>query len=552
MASRDTSPTRNLRRSRRAVLRWGLPAAALMLTASLAGCGGDDDGDDAADTNGAPTTEAPSGERCTETVAGTELTYGVYAPAAAIDPTLASGALVGGSELLAVYDALMIYDYENDAWEPHLAESLEPNDDFTEWTLTLQEGIEYSDGTPLDAQLVADNLDRFFGDGVRNTSAGFMTPITEKTVVDEQTLQLTLDRPWAEFPFVFADEPGMIVNLNAIGDDVDAFAQQPPDAAGLGPYVVERNVPGEELVMVARDDYWGGEPVCIERLRFVFTPGTTYDAFRAGDLQAAFLRDPSDIDAVRQEGDSNFFVLQDSGETLMINHAEDRPGADERVREAIMLAIDPEVINDRAFEGLLDVRKALVSESSRFNSDAIEEYPTDPTRAQELLDEAKAEGYDGNIELLCTTSPAQRPDTALAVASQLEAIGFTVEQTTIDQGDQIAQVVGGDFDVACWGFNAGPDTGVTTWNRTLASDSTTNRMSYGNPDMDAALLDLFAAGDSDELTTAMAEVNELFNRDAGTLAYGHIEEGLVWADDVEGIVPTGATMFMFHDAYFAE
>jgi peptide/nickel transport system substrate-binding protein len=546
MTQRDTATARcsPLGRRHRAH-RWGLPAVVLLLAAGLTACGSDDDGGAAGPGDG------DVGERCTETVAGSEITYGVYAPTDAIEPTQTSGALVGGTELLAVYDALMIYDYENDTWEPHLAESLEPNDDFTTWTLTLREGITFSDGAPLTAELVSENLDRFFDEGVTNTSAGFMTPITEQNVIDELTLELVLDRSWPEFPFVLADEPGMIVNTDAIGDDLESFAAEPPDEAGVGPYVVERNAPGEEVVMVARDDYWG-DPVCIERLRFVFRPGTTYDAFRAGDLDIAFLRDPTDIDAARQESDDNFFVLQDSGETLMINHAEGRPGEDLRVREAIMLAIDENVINDRAFQGLLDVRKALVSSESRFDSDAIEEYPTDPERAQELLDEAVADGYDGSIELLCTTSPAQRPDTALAVSSQLEAIGFNVDVVTLDQSDQIGQVVQSDFDVACWGFNSGPDTGITTFNRTLASDSATNRMLYADDDMDEALLDLFAAASDDELTDAMGDVNDIFHRDAGTLAYGHIEEGVVWAPNVQGIVPTGATMFMFHDAYLAD
>lgn len=529
---------------------WVL-AVGVLAVGGLAACGDDDD--DAAGGNGG---DGGGGDEdaasCESTVEGTELTYGVYAPAHAMDPTQASGALVGGTELLAVYDALMIYDYEDDSWEPHLAESLEPNDDFTTWTLTLRDDVEFSDGTPLTAEIVSENIDRFFADEVAtNTSPGFLTPIVERNVIDETTLELQLDRSWAEFPFVFADEPGMIVNPNAVGDDVEAFAADPPESAGLGPYVVERNAPGEELVMVAKDDYWGG-PVCIERLRFVFRPGTTYDAFRAGDLDAAFLRDPGDIDAARQSDEESFFVGQNSGEALMINHAEGRPGEDLRVREAIMLAVDPEVINERAFEGLLTTSKSIVGPDSRFYSDSIEPYPTDPDEAANRLDEAMADGYDGQIELLCTNSPAQRPDTALAVSSQLEAAGFDVEVTSIAQGDQIGQVAQGDFDLACWGVNAGPDTAITSFNRFLASDSATNRMAYANDDMDAALLDLFAAAGEEELQEAMAEVNEIFHRDAATLSYGHIEEGLVWDSAVEGIVPTGATMFMFHDAYFAE
>lgn len=519
-----------------AVRRSRLVALAATFAVVVGACG--DDGDDG----------GSAAEGCTETVAGTELAYGVYAPADQIDPTLASGALVGGTELAAVYDTLLTYDYENGEWEPHLAESLTPNEDYTEWTLKLQEGVTYSDGTPLSAELVDENLDRFFEETATNTSAGFMTPLVERTVVDEHTLELVLDRSWPEFPFILADEPGMVVNTSAIGDDAEAFASQPPDAAGLGPYVVERNAPGEELVMVARDDYWGG-PVCIERLRFVFTPGTTYDSFLAEDLDVAFLRDPGDIELARDSGEDHFFALQDAGEVLIINHAEGRPGEDPRVREAIMLAVDESVINDRAFEGRLDASKTLMSEDSRFYSDAIEPYPTDPEQAEDLLQEAMDDGYDGSLELLCTTSPSQRPEVALAVEGQLEAVGFDVEVENLEQADQIGQVVQEDFDLACWGLNSGPDTGITTFNRFLASDSASNRMAYADDDMDGALIELFAADTDEALQEAMAEVQDIFNRDAATLPFGHLEEGAVWSSEVQGIVPTGATIFLFHDAY---
>ena len=177
---------------------------------------------------------------------GTQIDYGTFAPNRAFDPTRSSGALVGGTEIAAVYDVLFIFDPETAEIVPHLAESLEPNEDFTQWTLTLRKGITYSDGTPLTAQLVSDNINRYCKKGVTNTSGGFLQFITDRTVVDDLTLEMTLSTPITEMGLIFADEPGMIVNTNAIGDDIDAFGVQPPDAAGLGPYVVERNIPGEE------------------------------------------------------------------------------------------------------------------------------------------------------------------------------------------------------------------------------------------------------------------------------------------------------------------
>lgn len=512
------------------------------------GDGSDDGTDDTSDEttdDGSDdgTDDTAAGADCDATVEGTQIDYGVFAPSNAIDPTRASGALVGGTEVAAVYDVLFIYDHDTGEYTPHLAESITPNDDFTEWTLTLRPDITYSDGTPLTAQLVSDHMDRFFDEGIRNTSAGFLTPIVEKTAVDDTTLVLTLESPWVEFPFVFADEPGMVVNINAIGDDVDAFGAMPPDEAGLGPYVVERNVPGEELVLVARDDYWGG-PVCVERLRFVFTPGTTYDTFDADQLDVGFLRSPAEIARAREAGENEFFVSQDGGSVLIVNHRDGRPGNDPRVREAIDLAIDVSVVNDRAYQGGLNAGKSLILPGSRFYSEGIEESAFDADAARTLLDEAKADGYDGALDVLCSTTPPA-PETALAVEGLLEAVGFDVTVETIGQTDQIGAVVAGEFDTACWGFNAGPATAHTTFGRNLRSDSASNRMGYASDEMDTALDAILAAEDA---PAAMAEVNRIFIQDRVGVAMGATEEGIIWQEGVSGIVPTVATIFLFHDA----
>jgi peptide/nickel transport system substrate-binding protein len=536
----------------KSTLRW---LAALFVVALVAAaCGGDDDGDDAGGDGGGgdTTTQAAQGAGepgCDETVPGTQLNYGVFAPTASLDPPQVSGALVGGTELAAVYDVLMEFDHENNEFVPKLAESMESNDDFTEWTLTLREGITYSDGTPLTAQMVSDNIDRYFEEGIRNTSGGFLAPITERTVVDDRTLQMTLEVPWAEFPFVFSDEPGMVVNLNAIGDDPVAFGAQPPDSAGLGPYVVERNVPGEEIVLRARDDYWDG-PVCIETVRFSFIPGSqaTYEAFQSGDFNVAFLRDPVVINEAEEAGDDGFFTQQDAGAMVILNQAAGRPGEDPRVREAAVLAFDEEVVNQRAYQGELDAAKTLVLPGGRFYSDEIEPVPTDTERAQELVDEAKADGWDGTIEILCAENPPAS-EVAIAIEGMWEAVGMDVEVRTLPQSDQIGEVVQGNFDAACWGYNSDAATGITSFLRNLQSESASNRQSYVSEEMDAALLDLLAAPDDEALREAFAEVSRIFNEDFVGVNYGAPEEGIVWAPEVKGVEPTTASIFLLDKAY---
>ena len=72
-------------------------------------------------------------------------------------------------------DVLLRYDPETAAYEPHVAESLEANDDSTVWTMTLREGVEFSDGTPLDAGAVVASIERYLADEedfIRDVEAG--------------------------------------------------------------------------------------------------------------------------------------------------------------------------------------------------------------------------------------------------------------------------------------------------------------------------------------------------------------------------------------------
>jgi peptide/nickel transport system substrate-binding protein len=528
--------------------RIGIVVAIAAVCAAAGGWGA---GVEASRASSAP--PLPTSGECEATVAGSQLDYGIFAPNAAFDPVGTSGALVGGTENAAVWDVLFIYDTESGEIVPHLAESLTAdNEDNTSWTLKLREGITYSDGTALTAQLVSDNIDRFFApEGVRNTSGGFLQYIEEKEVVDDVTLHMTLNTPFAEFPQVFADEPGMIVNTNAIGDDIDAFRVQPPDAAGLGPYVVERNVPGEETVLTARQDYWGG-PVCIETIRFVWIPGApgTYDAFKNGDIDAAFLRDPIVNATALADGAAGFFFNQDGGAMFNFNHREGHPTADPRVREAIMLAIDPSVINDRAFQGQLDVTKAYLGRNSRYWTDAVQDFPTDSARAAELVEEAKADGWDGSIAYVATAE-GTGPDIALAVEGMLGAVGIEVQTEQVPQTDMITRLGAGEFDLIGNGFNSGPDTMVLSLVRNLSSTSPTNRMGYVSEAMDALLAEALATPYAD-LAPVLAQINDQINADFAAVTYGATSEGVVWADNVSGIIPTFSSIFLFHAASIGE
>ena len=519
---------------------------------------GDADGTDEMTDDGTDDgTDDMASAMCDATVAGSGVSMSPFFDTASFDPPYSSGALVGGTQLAMLYDVLMRFNAETGEFEPQLAESMESNDDFTVWTLTLRDGIAFDDGTPLDADMVLANIDRYFNpegeQRIINTSTAFLQFIASSEKVDDLTIEFTLTQPWATFPFVFNDEPGMIVNTNAIGDDAAAFGSAPPAAAGVGPYVLESKAAGEESVFTARDNYWGG-PVCIETVTFNLAASgaitgfqTSFEALQNGDVDLAFLRNPTVNTQALADGVKAEVAFQDTFQYIIANARPDAPLADPVLREGIALSIDIDIINERAYGGDLDVHKAYINPNSSNYDASVVEMETDTARGKELIDQA---GFTGTLRLLCSTGP-EATETALAVEAMLEAQGLDVSVENIPTGDQIAKLATGDYDLGCWGVNAGPDTAISAFVRNFRSDSPSNRTGYMSDEMDQLLSDALAVPSS-ELPAQLAAISNHLVENFLGVPVGAATEMWAMADNVAGVKQTGSTIILLDDAYLAE
>lgn len=519
-------------------------------------CGGDDSSSDDARPEPSPggDTATDSAAGCDATVPGSQLSFGVYSQTNGLDPTMVSGGgVVGGIETAALYDVLVRWDPETGEWQPHVAESLEPNDDFTQWTLKLRPGVRFGNGDPLTAEMVKASIERHQADDSPSTAKSYAQFVSSMTVVDDLTLVFDLDRPWSSFPYMLGHSPGMVTNVNVANAMGAEQFNLNPAGAGVGPYEIVKFVQNDEIVMRAKPDYWGG-PVCIETLRFVFIVGAplTYEHFKQGQLQAAFLREPETIAAAHKDGYDGYSAMQYAGGVILMNHGtggSTPPTADVRVRKAIQHALDHDLMNERINRGTgVPGRTVLLPDSPLYpDVDGLEH---DLDEARRLVEEAKKDGWNGRIRLICPNSP-QGESWAMVTEAQLNDIGMeVVNETGPDHRTRIAQVaVRGDFELACWGLNiAAPGEYVTLY-RNLHSESPNNRLAYRNPEMDAAIEKLGATSDLDAQRDAMAEIQRVFNETVPVAVHEATEERIVWADNVKGIVPTLATIVLFHDAY---
>jgi peptide/nickel transport system substrate-binding protein len=526
-----------------------LGAVALVAVVAAA-CGSSSDDAGSPGTSGVP---AGGDDVCTPDRAGGTATMGVYSEIQGLDPLgPPDKAANGGTELAAIFDTLVTWDAGTGDWHPQVAESLEPNADGTAWTLTLRPGIRFGNGDPLTSEAVAWTIDLHQSDENKQTTKALALMIDEVEVVDDLTMVLHLSQPWGDFPYVLASDIGMVINP-AVRQAMtpEAFALD-PGGAGVGAFEVASYAPGEGLVLRAKADYWDG-PVCLDELRFVNIKGAaaTYEAFEAGEVQVAFLREPLVIAEARDAGVEGFSNYHNLGEMLLMNTATG-PLADVRLRQAIAAAIDVEAVDQRANEGTAPASGTVISPEDALLDPGVDGPTVDAARAAALVQEVKDDtGWDGTVRLACDNAPV-RVETALAVEALLEQAGFEVALANSQPvSETVKQVITDrDFDLACWGLAPAQNL-WPTFDRYFRSDSSGNVGGVDDAAVDAAIEELRLAGSAEETRSALADLQEAWNAVVPAQPLWAVEEFIAVAPELHGVTLDRTTVVRFEHAYLA-
>lgn len=534
--------------------------------ALVAGACGDDSGG-GADAGATTTLAATSGatapsstttavaESCTADKAGGEVTMAMFGQIAGLDPLSGTNNGVnGGTERTALYDTLIRYDTKSGTYEPWVAQALTSNADATEWTLTLRPNVKFGSGNALTADAVVASIKRHQSDANRTGSRFLALQVAEVTAKDPTTVVFKLTRPWAGFPALLSDSPGQVIDptvLDKLG--AQQFALNPV-GAGVGPYEIVKFSPGESIEMQAKANYWGG-PVCIQKLKFVALAGAvaTYDAFKTGTVQAAFIREAPVVAQADKDKVVVHSALQSAGGGFALNNKAPSPTADPKVRKAMALALDPKVLNDRVNQGAGKATSALIDPASRFSTKNIVGVTPNAQEAAKVVQEAKAAGWNGKLTLTCNNSPGQTA-TATAAKTLLDAVGFDV---TLDNAKPVAQVIAAvqaqrAYEAACWGFSIADENPWIALEKNFASASASNPTNYADKTFDAGLDELRTAKTLDAQKAALEKLSARWNETVPSIVTETIVEAIVAKPNVRGLRATNYTTMDYSKAFVAK
>lgn len=153
--------------------------------------------------------------------------------------------------------------------------------------------------------------------------------------------------------------------------------------------------------------------------------------------------------------------------------------------------------------------------------------------ARKLVDEAKADGYDGKLTFAALSDPAST-DLALAMQSLLQNVGFEVEIQPNATKNDIAKVfyVTHDFDVSVAGTAVPDSAPLLRLQGLLTTGSSQNVSGYSNPTMDEVIFQIQTAGTEDERRAGFEKMQTILNEDVPILPLGSGANFITWAPNV--------------------
>ncbi len=419
---------------------------------------------------------------------------------------------------------------------PRLAESLDQVDDTT-WRVTLKEGLQFHDGSPVTAQAVIDSFGPIIdpdSDFYNPRNAGLLGIETMQAEGD-LVVTFTTSEPNAAFPWILT-EPGVVV-LGAPSEDFPINA--------TGPFVFREAVADQSYTVAANPDYRDGVPAMAEvTVRAVTDPAAAALAFEAGDIDLVVNYPETDFERITA-GDAQGLTVPTVQLYWLDIDATNGPMADARIRRAVSLAIDRQGIVDAALSGVGgEPAGTLYPAMMPWAADIAPTY--DPAAAEALLAEAGAvkeggqwmlDGAPLRLDIVTYSSRAALPPTAELIQAYLMAIGIDARVSIGEWGANNDAIASGaaDMHLQAWGVAPSGDPAYFP-GAVLASDADSNIGGYSNPELDALLAEGRQTFDFDARLAIYEQVQAIIAEDAPLIPVFHGTQVTVARAGLEGFL----------------
>ncbi len=369
-----------------------------------------------------------------------------------IDPNYSLGSTTAQTVVSNIYDQLTEYEtrispdgYLIDDTEKiigNVAESAEISPDGRKITYSIRKGLKFHDGTPLDGGAVKFTFDRIIksrGIGCSYLAiAGARTPEMIE-LVDKNTVVVNLEKvnPLAMKALTLQNIVPVnpkLIREHATAEDPYARKWLSINAAGSGPFKLEKLSPSSEIILARNPQYWKG-PAKLEKVIIKIVPNAANRilSLLRGAVDMIVSVPPKDMVKLDEQDDITAISASSRKFYIMGMNVNIPPLNKVKVRQAICYAVPYDTIINKAFHGYAKRLRTPVPYGTPTHTEKFWRYDTNLEKAKALLAEAGL--ANGFKTTLCIKQGIEEEEAAAVwIKSSLSKIGITVDIETLPLG----------------------------------------------------------------------------------------------------------------------
>ncbi|MEJ1154680.1 ABC transporter substrate-binding protein [Microbacterium marmarense] len=416
------------------------------------------------------------------------------------DPAKAKSGGAGVQFWSTVYDTLLTYEPDGTI-SPNIAESFSMGEDNTVLTMTIREGLTFTDGAPVDAEAVKESLDyNKAGGSARLADIEISAP-------DESTVVLTSGAPNGLMPTFMTLAEGIVASPASL-----ASADLATNPVGSGPYVLDQSAStsGATYTFTRNEDYWNASAFPYDEVVFqtLTDVNARVSALRSGQVDGALITAQSatsvDDDATTlHESSVNWAGL------LFADRAGDIVPAlgSVEVRQAINMVFDRDAVLSGLYNDEGGATNQIFNSSNQgYLADMVDYYDFDVAGAQKLMAEA---GYEDGFSVDIPVLPGAEVATPI-ITQQLGLIGIEVNPQPFGS-TTVPDMLGGKY--AMWYMELESRTALWDIVQSVAPEAVWNPLRSEDPEL-TSLIDSAQRASEDEIGAVAQEINEFLIKNA--------------------------------------
>lgn len=491
--------------------------------------------------------------------AAAALTRGIGSEPESFDPHKA----VGTSASVVIYDlfeGLVTVDAKG-AVAPGAAESWETNPDKSLWRFKLRKDLKWSDGRPLTAEDFVWSMRRLMAPETAARYASFLYVVKGARAVntqgakpealavrapDPRTVEFELEGPAPQFLEILTGVAAVAVPRHAIEKSGKEWTR-PGNLVSNGAYVLASYSPNTLIKARKNPNFHDAARVAIDEVSYVpiEDDGASLKRFQAGELDVTQRFPPEQLDRLRRERSKLLRVSPGLGSTMLAVNTRVKPLDDPRVRRALAIALERNVLANQILRGTAEAAYAVVP-TSVDNYDSVKpDWAEKPLaqRQQEARALLAQAGFGPGKPLRFTMQYYTESKTrtlAVAMVSMWKAVGVQCDLVNKDLGAVISSVRAGDYQVSLYAWYSSFDDPFTFLDLLLTKPRG-SATGYSNPAFDDAFRKANVIPDPAQRGQALAQAEALAMKDFPVIplffAYGQKLVGprvQGWVDNPRG------------------